>query len=147
MRNASAEHWIEKVGPLLLGLLFFGMNLLWWQYALKDTDVTKSLLDRVVQASSVFVGFWGIAITLLLGMNDNQLVRHLRSTGYYIAIVKYFGEGFLASLVMLALSIVLDPFATIISRLLLSSAWIGVAVWALLTTLRSYVIFTKLITK
>jgi hypothetical protein len=52
-------------------------------------DWGNRLLDRVIQSASVGVAFWGIAITLFIGMESKTIVVTLRKLGYFGVVVRY----------------------------------------------------------
>ena len=103
------------------------------------------MLDRVIQASAVGVAFWGIAITLLIGMDAKSVIQRLRKVGYYNLVVKYFGESLFACFSLLTFSVLLEPLIRKFGLGILSSVWIGVGVWTVATTLRTYFVLTDLL--
>ncbi len=98
------------------------------------------MLDRVVSTASVGVMFWGIAVTLLIGLEDKRIVQRLKRVGEYSTIVWYFFESLFACLALLVLSILLEPLNTPGSATLLSGLWLGACVWAATTVVRTFVI-------
>jgi len=138
----------EKYAPLTVGALTFLANIGWFRFALLDhTDWANRLLDRVIQASSVGFAFWGIAITLLIGMESKPVVVTLRKIGYLGFIVRYFSEALFATFFLLVGSALLEPLSKRLWPMGLSSAWLAIAVWALLTTLRSFVTLTNILAR
>jgi hypothetical protein len=147
-RDFSLGFALEQYGPLTLGALGFLGNALWFRFALLDhPEWGNRLLDRVIQAASVGVAFWGIAITLFIGMESKPIVETLRRLGYFGVVVRYFSEALFATFLLLAVSVLLEPLSTQLSAVTLSSAWIALGVWAIATTLRTYVMLTKILTR
>ena len=145
-REFSLGLFIEQYSPLALGALGFLGNTFWFRFALLDhPEWANRLLDRVIQAASVGVAFWGIAITLFIGMESKPIVETLRKLGYFGMVVRYFCEALFATFLLLALSVLLEPLSAQLSAVTLSSAWIALGIWALLTTLRTYVMLTKIL--
>ena len=103
------------------------------------------MLDRVIQASSVCVGFWGIAITLLMGMDSKPVVGRLKRLGYFRAVVHYFQESLFASIALLLITIVFEPVSKKLPALTVCSVWLGTGVWALLTIVRTYAVLGSLL--
>jgi hypothetical protein len=105
------------------------------------------LLDRVIQATAVGVAFWGIAITLLIGLESKPVVIRLKKVGYFVLVVRYFAESLFACVALLFLSVVLEPLSKLGYTELLSSIWFSLGAWSVITTLRTYVVWTKIISR
>jgi hypothetical protein len=105
------------------------------------------MLDRVIQASVVVTAFWGIAITLLMGIDAKPVISRLKRIGYYRFVVQYFEESLFASLFLLLVTIVLEPLSRKVSPIALTSVWLGAGVWALLTAVRTYAVLGSLLTR
>jgi hypothetical protein len=136
---------IERFGPVLAGVSFFFANLLWLGLSVTEAEWGNRLLDRVIQASVVLAAFWGIAITLLMGMDSKPVIGHLKRLRYYRTLVHYFEESLFASLFLLLVTILIEPLSKKISPTGLSSVWIGAGVWALLTAVRTYAVLGGLL--
>ncbi len=138
----------EQYGPLVLGALSFLGNIFWFRFALLDhPEWGNRLLDRVIQAASVGVAFWGIAITLFIGMESKPIVETLRKLGYFSLVVRNLFEALFATFLLLSLSVLLEPLSRRLSAVTLSSVWIALGVWALMTTLRTYVMLSKILAR
>jgi hypothetical protein len=139
---------LEKYIPVTLGVFGFFVNAFWIKFALLDhPEWGNRLLDRVIQAASVGVAFWGIAITLFIGMESKPIFQTLRKLGYLRLIVNYFWEALLSTLLLLSLSVLLEPLSKKFSPLVLSSLWIALGVWALVTTFRTYMTLRKILVR
>jgi hypothetical protein len=150
--NREREHSpgliFEQYGPLALGVLTVIGNTVVLRFALLDhPDWGNRLLDRVIQAASVGVAFWGIAITLFIGMESKPIVETLRQLGYFGLIVRYFSEALIATFLLLSLSVLLEPLSKQLPPIELSSLWLAFGVWSLATTVRTYVLLTKILTR
>jgi len=135
----------ERYGPVLLGGLFFAFDALWLHITILDVEWGNRLLDRVIQASAVGAAFWGVAITLLIGMDTKRVVGSLKRLGYYRDVVRYFGESLFACFGFLLLSVLLEPSSKMLSPVFLSALWAGACVWAVASTARTYYILTALL--
>jgi hypothetical protein len=135
----------EMYGPLVLGGLMFLGEAAWLRILIFQATWTERLLDHVIQISAVGAAFWGVAITLLIGMDAKRVVGRLRRTGYYRLVVRYFGESLFASFALMLLSVLITPLSPRLSPLLLSGLWLGTAVWAIATAIRTYVVLTNLL--
>jgi len=136
---------LEKHGPIVAGLLFIITNQIWLRISVIDAEWGNRMLDRVIQASVVCVAFWGIAITLLLGMDTKPIIGRLKRLNYYRTIVHYFEESLFASLSLLFMTILLEPASKKLSAVAVSAVWIGVGIWALLTAVRTYAVLGGLL--
>lgn len=136
---------LEKYGPVFGGLLLFLANMIWLGFSVSEADWGNRMLDRVIQASVVCVAFWGVAITLLMGMDTKPVITRLRRLGYYRTVVHYFEESLFASLVLLLATILLEPLSKRVSPVVVSGVWVGAGVWALLTTVRTYAVLGSLL--
>jgi hypothetical protein len=150
--NREREHSLglifEQYGPLAFGVLTAIGNTVVFRFALLDhPDWGNRLLDRVIQAASVGVAFWGIAITLFIGMESKPIVGNLKKLGYFGLIVRYFSEALIATFLFLTLSVLLEPLSKRFLPIVLSSLWLAFGVWALATTIRTYVLLTKILTR
>lgn len=125
----------------------FGAEAFWLRTLLFRADWSNRLLDRVIQASVVGVAFWGIAITLLIGMDAKSLIVRLKRVGYYKLLVSYLGESLFACFVILLLSVVLEPLNGVIKPIILSSLWFGAGAWAAATTFRTFIILIRLLSQ
>jgi hypothetical protein len=121
------------------------MNSLWLHFVIIDHEWGNRLLDRVIQATAVGVAFWGIAITLLIGLESKPVVIRLKRLGYFVLVVRYFAESLFACVALLFLSVVLEPLSKLGSVELLSSTWFSLGAWSVVTTVRTYVVWTKII--
>jgi len=137
--------FLERYGPLLAGVLLFLANVTSLDLSVSDAEWGNRMLDRVIQASVVFVAFWGIAITLLMGMDAKPVIGRLKRLGYFRTVVHYFEESLFASLVLLLVTILLEPLSKKLSPVAVSSIWVGAGVWALLTTVRTYAVLGSLL--
>lgn len=137
----------EMYAPLALGAIMFVSEFWGVKFALLDAGWGNRLLDRVIQASAMGTAFWGIAITLLIGLDTKPVVTRLKTVGYYKIVVRYFGECLFATFVLLLLSILMEPLTSHVSPFLLSASWFGAAVWAVAATVRSYVVLANLLTR
>jgi hypothetical protein len=147
-RGFSAAFFSERFGPLAVGALAFLANSCWFHFVvLEHPDWGNRLLDRVIQAASVGVAFWGIAITLLIGMESKPIVQTLKKLDYFGVVVRYFFEALFATFLLLALSVLFEPLCMRVSTSTLSSVWIALGLWALLTTLRTYVVLAKILVR
>jgi hypothetical protein len=115
--------------------------------ALLNADWGNRLLDRVIQASAMGAAFWGVAITLLIGMDAKPVVIRLKAVGYYKVVVRYFGECLFATFVLLLLSILLEPLSSRLSPELLTGFWLGAAMWTIAATVRSYVVLANILVR
>jgi hypothetical protein len=147
-RGLSFGLVVERYGPLASGMLGFLVNNFWFRFTLLDhPDWGNRLLDRVIQATSVGVAFWGIAITLFIGMESRPLIENLKRLGYFRVVVRYFCEALFATFLLLSLSVLLEPLTRQLSPMMLSSVWIALGVWALVTTFRTYTVFSKILAR
>lgn len=138
----------ERYGPLGVSIAAFVANTWWFRFALLDHgDWANRLLDRTIQATSVGVAFWGVAITLFLGMDAKPVLLRLKELGYFKFIVRYFSEALFAALTLLLISVLFEPLWQITSRVALSSTWVAIGFWALTTTVRSFSILTKMLVR
>jgi hypothetical protein len=137
--------FLERYGPFLAGVLLFLANLMWLELSVSDAEWGNRMLDRVIQASVVFVAFWGIAITLLMGIDTKPIIGRLKRLGYYRTVVRYFEESLFASLFLLLVTILLEPLCKKLSPVAISAVWVGAGVWALLTTVRTYAVLGSLL--
>lgn len=146
--KASFELNLEKYGPLFVAALCFLGNAVWLRFALVEHgEWSNRLLDRVIQATSVGAAFWGIAITLLIGMESQPIICTIKKLGYFRVLVRYLSEALFASFLLLLLSVLLEPLCKKISPTILTSVWLGLGMWALLTALRTYSALTKLLSR
>ena len=129
----------EKFGPAVLAVASFFSSVYWLQFALGEASWSNRILDRVVNASSAGVMFWGIATTLLIGLDEKQIIQRLRKVGEYHTVVWYFAESLFACLFLLLLSIIVEPLSTNTTAILLSGLWIGACVWAVATVVRTFI--------
>ena len=136
---------LEKYGPAFGGLLLFLVNLVWVGLSTSNAEWGNRLLDRVIQASAVGVAFWGIAITLLMGMDAKPVIGHLKRLGHYRIVVHYFEESLFSSLSLLFITILLEPLSKKVSPVAMSSFWLGSGAWALLATARTYAVLGRLL--
>jgi hypothetical protein len=146
--SGSPRSWklfAEMHTPVVLGGLVFVSQVSWVKFALLEASWGNRLLDRVIQASAVGTAFWGVAITLLIGMDAKPVVARLKAVGYYKVVVRYFGECLLATFALLLLSILMEPLSNRVSPELLSGFWLGTAIWAVAATVRSYVVLANLL--
>jgi hypothetical protein len=135
----------ERFGPLACGgIVFLGETAL-FRISLFQAEWSNRLLDRVIQASAVGAAFWGIAITLLIGMDAKRVVGRLRRVGYYKLVVDYFGESLFAAFALMLISILIEPLSHHVSEVLLSGCWLGIAVWATATATRTYFTLTAIL--
>lgn len=147
-RQLSLGLVVERYSPIALGVLSFLANTLWFRFALLNhPEWGNRLLDRVIQAASVGVAFWGIAITLFIGMESRPIVENLKRLGYFRVVVRYFCEALFATFLLLSLSVLLEPLSRQLSPTTLSSLWIAVGVWTLVATFRTYTILSKILTR
>jgi hypothetical protein len=123
----------------------FTGEIAWLRVLLFQSDWSDRLLDHVIQVSAVGAAFWGVAITLLIGMDSKRIVGRLRRTGYYRLVVQYFGESLFATFSLMLLSVLVEPLAQWAPPVLLSGLWLGSGVWAITTTVRTYAILTNLL--
>ncbi len=130
---------------MVIGVLSLLGNSLLFKFVVLDADWGNRLLDRVIQVSSVGAAFWGVAITLLIGMENRPVVVRLRKLGYYKVVVRYFGESLFASFVLLFLSVLLEPLTKLFSASALSGLWMGAGAWAIASTFRTYSVLTNLL--
>ncbi|HET8922082.1 MAG TPA: hypothetical protein VFN26_03695 [Candidatus Acidoferrum sp.] len=137
----------EKFGPTIAGVLFFLANLTWVGRSVYGAEWGNRLLDRVVQVSAVGVAFWGIAITLLMGMDTKPVIGHLRRLDYYRTVIYYFEESLFASLSLLVTTALLEPLSRRFSPVAMTSVWLGAGVWALLTAVRTYAVLGSLLAR
>ena len=133
--------------PFVIGGLVFFSHLWWFRFSLLEASWGNRLLDRVIQASAMGAAFWGVAITLLIGMDAKPVVIRLKSVGYYKIVVRYFGESLFATFVLLLLSLSLEPLSSRISPQLLTGFWLGAAGWAITATVRSYVVLANILVR
>lgn len=110
-------------------------------------DWGNRLLDRIIQATAVGVAFWGIAITLLIGLESKPIIVRLKRIDYFRFVVQYFAESLFACLGLLFVSVLLEPLSKKASGEFASSVWLSLGVWALFATVRTYVIWTKIISR
>jgi hypothetical protein len=137
---------LERYSGALAAVLCFLANSLWVHFALMDhAEWGNRLLDRVIPATAVGVAFWGIAITLLIGLESKSVVVQLKRIGYFRLIVQYFGESLFACLALLFLSVVLEPLSKRVSSEFVSSVWLSLGVWAFFATVRTYIVWTNII--
>jgi hypothetical protein len=137
----------EMYSPLVLGGLVFFSQLWWLKFSLLEASWGNRLLDRVVQASAMGAAFWGVAITLLIGMDAKPIVTRLKAVGYYRIVVRYFGECLFATFMLLLFSVLLEPFSNRISSQLLTGFWLGAAIWTIAATVRSYVVLANILVR
>lgn len=148
MQAASVGLIVEKYFPFTLGVFGFFTNAFWLRFALLDhPEWGNRLLDRVIQATSVGVAFWGIAITLLIGMESKPILQTLKKVGYFRVVVNYFSEALLATLLLLSLSVLLEPLSRKFSPVVVSSLWIAIGAWSLVTTFRTYATLRKVLVR
>ncbi|HXA78702.1 MAG TPA: hypothetical protein VNV41_16325 [Candidatus Acidoferrales bacterium] len=148
--GAGPRSWkliAEVYSPVVFGGFGFFMQLWWLKFSLLDASWGNRLLDRVIQASAMGTAFWGVAITLLIGMDAKPVVIRLKAVGYYKIVVRYFGECLFATFVLLLLSILLEPLSSRVSPVLLTGFWLGAATWAIATTVRSYVVLANILVR
>jgi len=139
---------VERCGAPSVGLLLFLVNFAWFHLSIFDhADLGNRLLDRVIQASSVGVAFWGVAITLLIGMETKPVIVTLKKLGYFAYVVQYFSESLFACFSLLLVSVLLEPLSKQLSSLVCSSIWLGVGAWTLLATLRTYIVLAKILNR
>jgi peptidoglycan biosynthesis protein MviN/MurJ (putative lipid II flippase) len=131
-------------GPGLAGLFVFLGDVICFRFLILQADWGSRLLDRVIQATSIGAAFWGIAITLLIGMDAKPIVIRLKRVGYYRVVIRYFGESLISCFALLLLSIVMEPLDKL-SPSVLSGLWLGAAAWAAATTLRTYLVLAHLL--
>ena len=147
-RDSSAGLLAERFVPVLGGLVCFWANIAWLKFVLTDhLEWGNRLLDRVIQASSVGVAFWGIAITLLIGMESKPIVENLKKLRYFGIIVRYFSESLFATFLLLLMSVFLEPLSRGGQAVLLSSVWVGFGAWTLMATIRAYLVLTKMLSR
>lgn len=128
--------------------LCFLVNFGWLHFIVADhPDWGNRLLDRVIQAASVGVAFWGIAITLLVGMESKPIISDLKRIGYLRLMVQYFSEALFVTFLLLVISVFLEPLSKEFSGLALTSLWLAAGAWALFATLRSYVALAKTLSR
>jgi hypothetical protein len=88
----------ERYVPIILGVLAGLVNSAWIGFVLTNhLDWGNRFLDRVIQATSVGVAFWGIATTLFIGMESKPVVGMLRRLGYFGIAIRYFSETLIAT--------------------------------------------------
>jgi hypothetical protein len=146
----SPKSWklvAEIYSPIVLGGFVFCSQFWWMRLALLNADWGNRLLDRVIQASAMGAAFWGVAITLLIGMDAKPVVIRLKAVGYYKVVVRYFGECLFATFVLLLLSILLEPLSSRLSPELLTGFWLGAAMWTIAATVRSYVVLANILVR
>ena len=137
---------MEKYGPIAAGAACFLANSVWLRFVLTDQqDWTNRLIDRVIQATSVGVAFWGIAVTLFIGMESKPIVITLKKLGYFSLVVRYFCESLYATFLLLLLSVLLEPLSRHLWPMGWSSMWVALGVWCLLTTARTFLTLTRVL--
>jgi hypothetical protein len=147
-RASSVGLLSERFVPILGGLACFFANIAWLKFVLTDhSEWGNRLLDRVILASSVGVAFWGIAITLLIGMESKPIVENLKRLRYFGIVVRYFSESLFATLLLLLMSVLLEPLSKEGQAVLLSSVWVGLGAWTLMATVRAYLVLTKMLSR
>lgn len=117
------------------------------QFLVIEGEVGQRLVDRVVQASSVGVAFWGIALTLLIGMEAKRIVQRLKKVHYYSLVVAYFTHALFASLVLLVASVSIEVVMGLLDPQLVSSIWLGLSLLALISVGRAYVVLAKILAR
>jgi hypothetical protein len=146
--QASLGLILEKHGAIFIALLCFVGNAVWIHFILLDhAEWSNRLLDRVIQATSVSAAFWGVTITLLIGMESQAIISTIKRLGYFRLIVRYLSESLFASFLLLLLSVLLEPLCKRLSPVILTSLWLAFGAWALLTALRTYSVLTKLLAR
>jgi hypothetical protein len=139
---------LERYSGYVAALFSFFVNFAWLHFALLDhADWGNRLLDRIIQATAVGVAFWGIAITLLIGLESKPIIIELKRIDYFRMVVQYFAESLFACLALLFVSVLLEPLSRKLSGELVSSIWLALGVWALFATIRTYVIWTRIISR
>ena len=139
---------LERGSGIIGALLCFLANSFWLHFALMDhAEWGNRLLDRVIQATAVGVAFWGIAITLLIALETKPIVVQLKKIDYFRLVVQYFAESLFACLGLLIVSVVLEPLSRKVSSEFVSSVWLSIGVWAFVATVRTYVVWTKIISR
>lgn len=136
---------VERDGPVIVGILAIFTDLRWLHLNIIHQTWTDNLLNRVITAAAIVLTFWGIAVTLLIAMESRQTIVRLKRLGFYVRVVQYFSEGFVASFILLILSILLQPVSGGPRESLWSASWFGCAIWATLAAVRSYLIFSRLL--
>ena len=139
---ASGLLVLESFGPIACGMMFFAVDSLWLRIGILDSDWGGRLIDRVIQASVTGVAFWGVAITLLLGMDSKRIVVRLKRANYFILMVRYFSESLFACLLTVILSVILEP---LLKHADLTGIWLATCLWALLAVARTFVILSSLL--
>jgi hypothetical protein len=138
----------ERFGPVVVAVIGFFANVVWLRFDLMaHAEWSNRLIDRVIQATSVSAAFWGVAITLLIGMQFQPILITIKRLGYFRLLVRYLSETLFASVWLLLLSVLFEPLSKRFSPIILSSLWLGLGIWALLTALRSYSALIKLLAR
>jgi len=139
----------EQYGPALFAVLIFMANDTWFRFYLGSS----SGLGQSSVGPSDPVGLRG---SRFLGDRDHTVhrygVQNDRCDSEKTGILRRgralcFCEALFATFLLLLGSVIIEPLSGHVSPLALSSAWLAVALWTLLTTLRTFVMLSKILSR
>lgn len=136
---------LERLLPFLAGSTTFVAAFFSLHYGFLVLDSVKKLHEPVVNASSVLIGFSGVALSVLLSCMDKEPVKILKKLGLYQRLVTYFLSAIKSSFWVCFEGLLLILFDCNASTSFFYAFWFATLAFAAATTYRMWVVFEQIL--